>query len=218
LTSNERVEVAQKLRDTGLSYDKIGAQLGVSGTTIQRWLKPEYKIKQYAKAKARQQTLVGKKSHQQANRRWRQKRSEEQKEIDTVRTQQWKQSERGRRRKREYDRERYSLNRDKPEFRLPFNLRSRLYQAVRNQQKSGSAVRDLGCSIEELKQHLESQFQEGMTWENYGQWHIDHIKPLASFDLSNREQFLQACHYTNLQPLWAEDNLRKGCNAETVAA
>ena len=76
----------------------------------------------------------------------------------------------------------------------------------------GSAVRDLGCSVEELKRHLEKQFQPKMNWENYGLygWHIDHIKPLVNFDLTNREQFLEACHYTNLQPLWAEDNLSKG--------
>ena len=71
---------------------------------------------------------------------------------------------------------------------------------------------DLGCTIPELKQYLESKFQEGMTWENWGVhgWHIDHIIPLSSFDLTCREQFLKVCHYTNLQPLWAKDNLSKG--------
>lgn len=97
-----------------------------------------------------------------------------------------------------------------PQTHLAYILRNRLYQATRNDQKAGSAVRDLGCSIDYLKQHLELQFQEGMTWENYGLWHIDHKKPLASFDLTDREQFLEACHYTNLQPLWAIENLSKG--------
>jgi cell division ATPase FtsA len=103
-------------------------------------------------------------------------------------------------------------------FRVKENLRSRLYQAIKNGQKSGSAVKDLGCTIKELKQHLEQNFHqrtktgEKMSWKNYGidGWHIDHIKPLSSFNLTDRKQFLEACHYTNLQPLWAEDNLRKG--------
>jgi len=94
-------------------------------------------------------------------------------------------------------------------FRLRKNLRNRIRQALKKNQKSGSAVRDLGCTIDQLKQHLESRFNLGMTWDNYGQWHIDHIKPLASFNLTDREQFLRACHYTNLQPLWAKDNREK---------
>lgn len=93
------------------------------------------------------------------------------------------------------------------------SLRARLRQSLKRNTKVGSAVRDLGCSIAELKLHLEKQFADGMTWENYGKWHIDHIIPLASFDLTDREQLLQACHYTNLQPLWAEDNLRKGAKS-----
>jgi len=108
--------------------------------------------------------------------------------------------------------------RNRPEVKLADNLRRRLKYALVNGQKAGSAVRDLGCTIEELIQYLEKQFYpnpktgEQMTWENhvfYG-WHIDHIMPLASFDLMDREQLLKACHYTNLQPLWAEENLRKG--------
>jgi len=96
--------------------------------------------------------------------------------------------------------------------RLSTNLRSRLYHALRDNQKAGSAVFDLGCTITELKQYLESKFQDGMSWDNWtiNGWHIDHIIPLSRFDLTNREQFLKACHYTNLQPLWAKENLKKG--------
>ena len=97
------------------------------------------------------------------------------------------------------------------QYKLSHNLRNRLNIAINRNQKIGSAVDDLGCSIPELKVYLESKFQTGMTWDNWSDvgWHIDHIKPLASFDLTDRKQFLEACHYTNLQPLWAKDNLIK---------
>jgi hypothetical protein len=99
------------------------------------------------------------------------------------------------------------------QFKLTCGLRNRLLRAINSGYKSGSAVRDLGCSIVELKIWLENQFLPGMTWENWGRknnnWQIDHIKPLFMFDLSDREQFLQACHYTNLRPLWKIDNLSR---------
>lgn len=96
------------------------------------------------------------------------------------------------------------------QYRLAYNLRRRLNAALRKGYKSGSAINDLGCSIEEFRIYLESKFQPGMTWSNYGSgWHVDHIRPLANYDLSNREIFLQLVHYTNLQPLWAADNIRK---------
>ncbi|HEC63733.1 hypothetical protein LCGC14_2751260 [marine sediment metagenome] len=106
-----------------------------------------------------------------------------------------------------YERERKKRD---PMFKLVRNLRTRLYYAIKRNYKSGSAVRDLGCSISELKVYLESLFMSGMTWKNYGKWHIDHIKPLSFFDLADREQLIEVCHYSNLQPLWAIDNLRKG--------
>lgn len=99
-------------------------------------------------------------------------------------------------------------------FKLADHLRNRLYYAIKNNQKVGSAVRDLGCTIDFLKQYIESKFLPGMTWDNWGRgsdkWHLDHIKPLASFDLTDSIQFKQAVHYTNLQPLWEIDNLQKG--------
>ena len=96
-------------------------------------------------------------------------------------------------------------------FKLATNLRSRLGRALKGNYKTGSAVKDCGCSMEFLKAYLEARFLPGMTWKNWGRkgWHIDHITSLANFDLANREQFLTACHYTNLQPLWWRDNLEK---------
>lgn len=96
-------------------------------------------------------------------------------------------------------------------YKLATNLRSRINTAIKGEYKSGSAVRDLGCSIEEFKIYIESKFKPGMTWDNWSRtgWHLDHIKPLIQFDLSNPEEFKKASHYTNIQPLWAEENHRK---------
>lgn len=97
-------------------------------------------------------------------------------------------------------------------FRLKKILRNRLYAALRGNTKRGSAVSDLGCSIKYLKVYLESQFKPGMSWDNYGEWHIDHIIPISSFNLQNRIELKKACHFTNLQPLWAKENLVKGAS------
>jgi hypothetical protein len=75
-------------------------------------------------------------------------------------------------------------------------------------------VKFLGCSFACAKQHIESQFKDGMSWDNFGEWHIDHIRPLASFDLTDVTQQLMAGHYTNLQPLWAAENMAKGAKYE----
>jgi hypothetical protein len=73
--------------------------------------------------------------------------------------------------------------------------------------KTSRTAEIIGCSCEELKLHIESKFQLGMTWENRDQWHIDHIIPLAT--AKTEEDVIRLNHYTNLQPLWAADNLRK---------
>lgn len=104
-----------------------------------------------------------------------------------------------------------------PNFKIARNLRSRLYKAIKNKHKIGSAVDDLGCTIEQLRLYLESKFysnpidNQPMTWENYGYygWHIDHIVPLSSFNLTDKAQFLMANHYKNLQPLWIADHKPK---------
>jgi hypothetical protein len=74
----------------------------------------------------------------------------------------------------------------------------------------------LGCSFSFLKDHIEKQFREGMSWDRPHSFHIDHIRPLASFDLTDPEQLKAACHWTNLQPLSPEENLRKSDKWENV--
>lgn len=97
--------------------------------------------------------------------------------------------------------------------RISKNLRHRLYKAVLGKTRGVSAVKALGISIPAFRDYIEALFQPGMTWGNYGAWHLDHIRPLTLFDLTDEAQARIACHYTNMQPLWALENQRKWCRA-----
>ena len=93
-----------------------------------------------------------------------------------------------------------------PLKKLIFNVRTRIYSVLRNKTKTSFEI--VGCSPEFLKEYIEKQFTEDMSWELMGQHiHIDHIIPLSS--ANTEEEIYKLCHYTNLQPLWAEDNLKK---------
>lgn len=94
-------------------------------------------------------------------------------------------------------------------FKILQRCRARLYQAIKGYVKSARTQELIGCTVNELRNHLESQFKEGMSWDNYGEWHIDHIIPCASFDFSKEEDQYKCFNYTNLQPLWAEENFAK---------
>lgn len=119
-------------------------------------------------------------------------------------------------RKRDYQKEWIKLNpmrwkelarrqRIKPLNKVRNNLRKRLREFV----KGKSGFMQIGCKKQELVAHLESKFQKGMSWDNYGEWHIDHIIPCSAFDLTNPSHIATCFHYQNLQPLWAADNIRK---------
>ena len=111
---------------------------------------------------------------------------------------------------RSWEKQQYKTN---TEYRLKHNLRARVRTALRAQMagKNWSLLDIVGCSTPELMAHLEAQFQPGMTWDNWTHdgWHIDHIKPCAAFDLTDEAQQRACFHFTNLQPLWAVDNLVK---------
>lgn len=108
-----------------------------------------------------------------------------------------------------YNKARYESD---PGFRAMVNIRARVWGFLNGKEKHS---KKLGCSSEQLKRHLESKFESGMTWENYGEWHIDHSYPLSKAYEEGQESFSKACHYTNLQPLWAKDNLAKS-NSITI--
>jgi hypothetical protein len=97
-------------------------------------------------------------------------------------------------------------------YKLTCNYRLRIYNFLKitNLSKNNDTISIIGCTPNQLKEHLENQFTEGMSWENYGLfgWHIDHIIPLSS--AKTEEELYKLCNYSNLQPLWAEDNLKKG--------
>lgn len=114
----------------------------------------------------------------------------------------------------------YHKNRltDDLDYRLRYYVRNRIYCALKRGgvSKPVKPFTLLGCTINELKSHLEPQFREGMSWSNHGKWHIDHIRPCASFDLTLLDQQLICFNYKNLQPLWALDNIKKNDRYEEL--
>ena len=95
-------------------------------------------------------------------------------------------------------------------IRLHRTISSCLYKSIKKEYKTSKYLKQFGYTVEELKSHLESKFVDGMTWGNYGEWHLDHIKPKSWFDCSNEKQLIECWSLSNLQPLWAKDNLSKG--------
>jgi len=189
-TEEERVRI-REMRDLGMSYRAIGLEVGRGRNTVARLCDPSRALSNSAYEQSSERK-EGKNAYGRSGRRRRYVRGYSKLPRCKAAVKAYRQTVQG---------------------RLRINMRNRINSAIKCNQRAGSAVRDLGCTISELKTYLELLFQHGMTWDNWAidGWHIDHIKPLASFDLTDREQFLQACHYTNLQPLWAENNLRKWC-------
>lgn len=104
-----------------------------------------------------------------------------------------------------------------PDFKIKKLLRNRLWDALKasGAKKSKSALKLVGCTIPFLKDYLAEKFDSKMSWDNYGDWHIDHIIPCNQFDLKLEQEQQRCFHYTNLQPLWAAENFSKGAKFES---
>ena len=116
-----------------------------------------------------------------------------------------------------YQRQRYQTDLN---FKLRTSLRVRVRLELKKHlvTKTQRSLEYASCSVKNLKEHIESQFEEGMTWDNWSSkgWHVDHIIPCSSFDLTKEKEQKKCFHYTNLQPLWAEDNFSKGNKLDWV--
>lgn len=137
---------------------------------------------------------------------------------------------------REYKREYFQLNKDKIykkskqrmidwarnklhtdiDFKLRQYLRNRVRDALKRNSKFETTMNLVGCSLENLKLHLQNHFKNDMSWSNHGKWEIDHIIPCASFDLSKTSEQKKCFHYSNLQPLWMEENRTKSNKIERI--
>lgn len=108
--------------------------------------------------------------------------------------------------KEKYRKQELNVNR-----RIRKRLNSRIMEALltSSQRKRKKTIEYIGCNIDFFRNWISSQFQEGMSWENHGQWHLDHVKPCSSFDLSNCDEIQRCFCWKNMQPLWASDNLTK---------
>jgi hypothetical protein len=155
-------------------------------------------------------SLANKEKHAAYSKKWR----EANPELRRASKRRWekanpeKHAESTRRQHREYMKKRKAQDLD---FRICVQLRDRTSQAIKNESKAGSAVRDLGMSSADFKLHIASQFSPGMEWETWGSsFELDHIYPLAGADLNDRCQFKAVANWRNYQPLTPEDNSTKG--------
>ena len=101
-------------------------------------------------------------------------------------------------------------------YKIKDNMRKRIKTALKKDggKKTKRTMKLVGCTVEQLKQYIERQFKPGMSWDQRSLFHIDHIIPCASFDLTKLSQQKKCFHYTNLQPLWAIDNIKKGAKLD----
>ena len=126
----------------------------------------------------------------------------------------YKNKDRVRANQRIYERE--GAYRNSLHFKIKDGMRKRILEVLKRDggKKTQRTMKLVGCTVEELKQHIEKQFKPGMSWEQRHLFHIDHIIPCASFDLTKLSQQKKCFHYTNLQPLWAIDNIKKGAKLD----
>lgn len=166
-----------------------------------------YKRTKYCKDKERIRRRNYRKNNPEKNKLYEQHYRNKNRDNINKNAQKWRQAPKNKQTVRKYINERYKTD---IEYKLKVRLRQRLHRIMKSKGIKLKPEKEIGCTLSQLKTYLEQQFVEGMNWDNYGEWHIDHIKPIASFDLTNNEEFKLCCHFTNLQPMWALDNIKKG--------
>lgn len=177
-------EINAKRRETGKErYDKIKDK--ERERQAKRQQDPEYRQKQ----------------KERAHERYLEKTEEIKEKVNAYRL---NHPEEVKKRQREWKAKKYA---EDPNFKLLCCVRSRICEILR-EKKSKKAKEYLGCDGNELREHIEKQFKEGMNWDNYGEWHVDHIIPIK-YNNPSMEEIIERLHFTNTQPLWSSDNVKK---------
>ena len=168
-----------------------------------------YKKKWYEENK--EELAVKKKRYYQNNKENYKKYNQDNKEQISTYNKKWREDNKENR--AAYERKKRKTN---PLYKMKGNLRNRTYKVFKTEgyEKGSTTEKMLGISYEKVKLHIERQFTDGMNWNNQGEWHIDHIIPLSS--ANTEAELLKLCHYRNLQPLWAVDNISKGATITQV--
>jgi hypothetical protein len=166
--------------------------------------KYEQSEKRKAKKKAYRESEVGKAADKKYNQSEK-KKAYEQSEAGKAKRKEYDQSEAGKAKRKANHKNRYDND---PIFKLHHLLRSGFGIWIKGNTKTCKTEQYVCCTYKELLDHLESQFDEGMSWENQGEWHIDHFKAQSRFDPTIEEEAYMCWHYTNLQPMWAEINIK----------
>ena len=168
-----------------------------------------YKNKEKQKEYDRKRRLANPEKFKERNRKWNLANPEKVKEHNRKASRKWNlaNKEKVNETKRKYQRNRRQTD---PLYKLKGTFRTRIGMFLKSSglKKTCKTVVMLGCSWEQFREHLQKQFVDGMTWDNQGEWHVDHIVPLSS--ATNEEEMNKLNHHSNLQPLWARDNIIKG--------
>ena len=190
-------EYFTKRKDTNFGWRRECKKCRNKRDTIKR-NKPENKKKHLKRS--RDYYWNNKEKSLKATKRW----SEKNKERISK-----KSAENYQKNKKQINQRRKERLKENPFLKVCLSYRSRLNAYFKGENKSKSTKELVGCSWEELKIYIENQFIDGMSWDNHGQfgWHLDHIIPLSS--AKNEEELIKLSHYTNLQPLWWDENLKK---------
>lgn len=186
-----------RLRNEGLSNVEIADKYGISRERVRQVLARIGYI-------GKPDLLYKKRTEKQEQERLKKRRA-------SIRNWQKKNPDKVTRHYRNYVNRRFKTDKD---FYMRKTLSSRVREALRRKCgiKSARTMDLIGCTVDELRRYLEAKFKPGMNWDNWARdgWHIDHVRPCSSFDLTIPEEQAKCFHYTNLQPLWARENMQKG--------
>ena len=217
LTPEQTSECLRMYNDELLGSTTISERMGIHKTIIIRTLKensvvlgPSGRRNTGGKSKANKRYY---KNNKEDICEWYKKWAKENREYLREKHTEWREDnkEHVNKYKRDYERKRRA---EDPKYRLGVRTRTAVWQLLKERgiKKTNKTFELLGYTIEELMNHLEKQFVNGMTWDNYGEWHVDHIRPMSSFNFTSPEdpEFKECWRLENLQPLWWPDNLSKG--------